>query len=204
MPPADIEGKGFTVGYGPAPIVYAGDYASGLTDTPELCGVGSLGDFESPWPAGTFSGEIVVCDRGTFGRVEKGANVLAAGAGGYILANDPGNAASLTGDAHELPGVHISNADGVVHCTVKNLVVVGVVAGPNAVVVEVSRQYNVLVSQHRIATRQDSNDVRAFQLAMDRVNFDSGCQGEVETRYFSSIALSRRMYFRPGTLRILE
>ncbi|NIW47451.1 MAG: hypothetical protein GWN30_22735, partial [Gammaproteobacteria bacterium] len=69
----------------PAEIVYAGDYTSTLTTTPELCGVGDIEDFISPWPPGTFNGEIVVCDRGTYGRVEKGANVLAAGAGGYVL-----------------------------------------------------------------------------------------------------------------------
>ena len=107
--PADILGVGFTSGYGPAPILYAGDVPSGLTANPELCGVGALGDFVSPWPAGTFSGEIVVCDRGVFGRVEKGANVLAAGAGGFVLVDDGGG---LVGDAHELPGVHITASDG--------------------------------------------------------------------------------------------
>jgi uncharacterized repeat protein (TIGR01451 family) len=110
-PPDDIVGVGFTSGYGPASIVYGGDYPSALTANPELCGVGALGDFESPWPAGTFNGEIVVCDRGVFGRVEKGANVLAAGAGGFVLVD---NGAGLVGDAHELPGVHITAADGAV------------------------------------------------------------------------------------------
>jgi uncharacterized repeat protein (TIGR01451 family) len=108
-PPDDIAGLGFTSGYGPAEIVYAGDYASDLTDTPELCGVGLIGDNESPWPAGTFDGEIVVCDRGTFGRVEKGANVLAAGAGGFILVDD---GSGLVGDGHDLPAVHITQSDG--------------------------------------------------------------------------------------------
>ncbi len=110
-PPADILGQGFTFGYGPASIVYAGDYPSGQTATPELCGVGALGDFQSPWPPGTFSGEIVVCDRGTFGRVEKGANVLFSGAGGYILAD---NGSGIVLDEHVLPGTHISQADGAV------------------------------------------------------------------------------------------
>lgn len=105
----DIAGLGFTAGYGPTPIVYAGDYPSDLTDTPELCGVGLLGDEVSPWPAGTFTNEIVVCDRGTFGRVEKGTNVLAAGAGGFVLAD---NGEGVVGDPHDLPGVHISQQDG--------------------------------------------------------------------------------------------
>ncbi len=41
----------------------------------------------NPFTAGTFHGEIVICDRGIYARVEKGYNVKAAGAGGYILAN---------------------------------------------------------------------------------------------------------------------
>lgn len=110
-PPADISGGGFTSGYGPASIVYAGDYPSGSTATPELCGVGSLGSFISPWPPGTFTGQIVVCDRGTFGRVEKGANALFSGAGGYVLADNGGG---IVSDPHELPGIHISQADGTV------------------------------------------------------------------------------------------
>jgi hypothetical protein len=109
-PPADITGQGFTAGYGPARIVYAGDYPSGLTGTPNLCGVGALGSFISPWPPNTFHGEIVLCDRGTFGRVEKGANVLSSGAGGYVLADNGGG---LVADPHVLPGIHISQADGV-------------------------------------------------------------------------------------------
>ncbi len=108
-PPADIVGRSATIRYGPASIVYAGDFPSALTDQPELCGVGELLDFVSPWPPGTFNDAIVVCDRGTFGRVEKGANVLAASAGGYILADNGGG---LVSDAHDLPGTHITQADG--------------------------------------------------------------------------------------------
>ena len=110
-PLADIAGAGLTAGYGPAEIVNAADFPSGLTATPELCGVGEIGDLISPWPPGTFNGEIVACTRGTFGRVEKGANVLAAGAGGYILMD---NGSGIVADAHVLPGVHISQADGAV------------------------------------------------------------------------------------------
>jgi uncharacterized repeat protein (TIGR01451 family) len=99
-PPADMSGAGFTSGYGPAPIVYAGDYGD------PLCG--------TPFAAGTWTnGEIVVCDRGTYGRVAKGQNVLAGGAGGYVLANDAASGNALVGDSHYLPAVHISYADGV-------------------------------------------------------------------------------------------
>jgi subtilisin family serine protease len=98
-PPADFTGKGFSAGYGPALIVYAGDFGDAMCLT--------------EFGAGTWTeGEIVVCDRGTIARVAKGWNVLQGGAGGYILANaDPGQ--SLNGDVHHLPAVHIVFDDGV-------------------------------------------------------------------------------------------
>ncbi len=105
----DIQGLGFTAGYGPAVIINSADLEADFPGS-TLCGLGSIGDLNPPWPAGTFNGEIVACTRGTFGRVEKGANALAAGAGGYILMDNGGG---IVGDAHELPGVHISQADGV-------------------------------------------------------------------------------------------
>lgn len=104
----DLSGLGLTAGYGPAVIVNSADYEADYPGATE-CGVGSIGDNISPWPPGFFNGEIVACTRGTFGRVEKGANVLAAGAGGYVLMDNGGG---LVGDAHVLPGVHISAADG--------------------------------------------------------------------------------------------
>jgi subtilisin family serine protease len=108
--PADMRGKGVSAGYGPARIVYAGDYGS------PLCGEGpALPDGSStvnPFPPGTFNGEIVVCDRGEYGRVAKGQNVKDAGAGGYVLLNDEASGDSLVGDAHVLPGVHLTYADG--------------------------------------------------------------------------------------------
>ncbi len=113
-PPADLFGKSNTSGYGPAPIVYAGDYPSALTATPELCGAGTLEAAVSPWPPGTFNGEIVVCDRGEFGRVAKAQHAMEAGAGGFILANDFDNGDSVVADGYAIPGVHISHDDGVI------------------------------------------------------------------------------------------
>jgi hypothetical protein len=84
--PADISGKSFTSGYGPATIVYAGDYGDAL------CG--------APFAPGTFDGEIVVCDRGVNPRVEKGRNVKVGGAGGMVLANDEASGDSTIADAH--------------------------------------------------------------------------------------------------------
>jgi uncharacterized repeat protein (TIGR01451 family) len=107
-PLANIVGAGLTSGYGPAKIINSADLEGAFPGS-TLCGVGVIDDFTPPWPPGTFNGEIVACTRGTFGRVEKGANVLAAGAGGYILMD---NGSGIVGDAHVLPGVHISQADG--------------------------------------------------------------------------------------------
>lgn len=96
----DIIGRSVTAGYGPAAIVYAGDYGNALC----LAGV---------WPAGRFTGQIVTCDRGGNARVEKSANVQAAGGGGMILANAEANGDELAGDAHSIPAVHVTYADGV-------------------------------------------------------------------------------------------
>ena len=92
-PLANIGGKSLSGGYGPAPIVYAGDFGDALCRT--------------PFAAGTWSkGEIVVCDRGEVPRVSKGAYVMAGGAGGFVLANtDAGQV--INADAHYLPAMHI-------------------------------------------------------------------------------------------------
>lgn len=99
-PPGDIQGLSFTSGYGPAEIVYAGDFGD------PLCPIGAF-------PPGTFNGEIVICDRGIHARVDKAQSVSDGGAGGFVLANDAPNGNSLVGDAYVLPGVHITFDDGV-------------------------------------------------------------------------------------------
>jgi subtilisin family serine protease len=99
----DIQGQALVRGYGPAPIVRAADFVNGDA-------VQDDGQCLVEFPAGTWSnGEIVVCERGTIARVQKGANVLAGGAGGLILIDD-GN--GLVSDTHVLPAVHISQSDG--------------------------------------------------------------------------------------------
>ncbi len=101
-PPADIAGTSLT-GSITASIVYAGDYDNGDTN-PEQC--------LSPFPANTFSGQIVLCDRGEIARVEKAKNVADGGAGGYILANVSGGASNLADDIYVIPGIHINATDG--------------------------------------------------------------------------------------------
>lgn len=99
-PLADIKGRSVTAGYGPAPIVYAGNYGNAL------CKAGI-------WTPGTFSGQIVVCDRGEIARVDKAVNVQAAGGGGMVLANALANGDELIADSYAIPGVHITYTDGV-------------------------------------------------------------------------------------------
>ncbi len=97
---ATIVGNAFTDGYGPASIVYAGDFGDALC----------LNPFEADtWT----SDEIVVCDRGQIARTDKGVNVAAGGAGGLILANAEGNGLSINADAHVIPASHITYPDGV-------------------------------------------------------------------------------------------
>lgn len=105
-PPGDQHGEALTGGVGMSPIVYAG--AAPYNDA--LCA--------SAAPDNVFAGKIVVCDRGTVGRVQKGINVKARGAVGMILAevdNAPyaANIGGITSDPHVLPASHIGYSDGV-------------------------------------------------------------------------------------------
>jgi subtilisin family serine protease len=108
-PPA-LTGAGYTAGYGPAEIVYAGNYGNAL------CGTGPT-DYpptgkSNPFAPGTFNGQIVICDRGIYARVEKGYNVKLGGAGGYILANAQSDGESIVSDDHYLPAVHLGYSEG--------------------------------------------------------------------------------------------
>lgn len=104
--PSAIEGSSATGGI-TASIVYAGDFDNpndGVDDDSAQCLAG--------FPAGTFTGQIVVCDRGAIARVDKAANVFAGGAGGLVLANIQGGATSLNNDVFVIPGIHIGADDG--------------------------------------------------------------------------------------------
>ncbi|MFT6086264.1 MAG: subtilisin family serine protease [Glaciecola sp.] len=89
-----------------ASIVYAGDFVN--ANDPD----GDSAQCLQPFPADTFSGEIVVCDRGAIARVQKAQNVADGGAGGYVLANLDGGATSLNSDIYIVPGIHISSTNG--------------------------------------------------------------------------------------------
>lgn len=91
-----LTGASVTDGIGtPTPVVFppAGE---------ELC--------LDPFPAGTFSGEIVICRRGAIARVEKSFNVAAGGAGGMLLYNP--TLQGLATDNHFIPSVHLENDAG--------------------------------------------------------------------------------------------
>ena len=106
--PGTISGSGRTLGL-TAPIVYAGDF-----DNPNDDPTDDSAQCLAPFPAGTFSGQIVVCDRGAIARVQKAENVAAGGAGGYVLANvnATGDGSNLVNDTYVVPGIQISSADG--------------------------------------------------------------------------------------------
>ncbi|MCY7297312.1 S8 family serine peptidase [Alteromonas sp. a30] len=105
---SSLSGKGFTSPYGPAKIVYAGDFPTANGSSNDTDPAQCL----EPFPAGHFNGEIVICDRGSIARVDKGANVLAGGAGGLVLANAEANGESTSADGHFLPAVHLGFTDG--------------------------------------------------------------------------------------------
>jgi len=114
-PPAGIIGASLVGQSGFRPIVYAGGYGNALcgTGTEELgstCAANT--GATNPFAPGTFNGEIVVCDRGQYGRVEKGKNVMLAGAGGMILANTDEQGESINSDVHCLPATHVGDIDG--------------------------------------------------------------------------------------------
>ncbi len=114
-PPADLTGRSGTITPYTAPVVFAGDLPQYLLDkgavNNALCAVGDPDDgvSESPWPEGVFEGEIVVCDRGTYARVEKSENVAFSGAGGFVHADTGGGEVA---DFHVIPGIHIDQAEG--------------------------------------------------------------------------------------------
>ncbi|AVP97496.1 hypothetical protein C7S18_09950 [Ahniella affigens] len=109
--PFTLFGSAVTGGVADSEVVYAGDFGNALCGTGTSQGVAPTGA-SNPFPAGTFTGKIVICDRGTYARVEKGFNVRQSGAVGYVLANTSAEGGSLVTDQHYLPAVHLSFANG--------------------------------------------------------------------------------------------
>lgn len=96
--PGDLVGSSFTSGYGPVPVVHAADFGDGQC--------------LNPFGPGTFDGQIVICERGTIARADKGRNVQIGGAGGLVLINTVADGESTVADPHLLPAVHLGHTDG--------------------------------------------------------------------------------------------
>ncbi|KAJ4423334.1 hypothetical protein N0V82_002062 [Gnomoniopsis sp. IMI 355080] len=78
--------------------------AAGVNSTAaQLCMPGSLD------PA-KVAGKIVLCERGTNARTEKGVVVRDAGGLGMVLVNDEASGESLIGDAHVLPAIALGHS----------------------------------------------------------------------------------------------
>ena len=114
-PPGDMVGASETAGVGQRKIVHARDFGFPLCGTGQAESGRQCADntgLSNPWEGETpFNGEIVVCDRGTYGRIEKGKNLMLAGAGGYILANTANFGETVDADDHCLPATHIGESD---------------------------------------------------------------------------------------------
>ena len=92
----DISGVTLTAGItSPTPVVLAS--AAPYSDAFCL----------NPASSGTFTGDVVVCERGTNARVDKGYNVLQGGAAGFILYNV--GSTDLESDSHFLPAIHVND-----------------------------------------------------------------------------------------------
>lgn len=91
----DLVGATVTDGIAaPTPVIFA---PTSPSDPNGLC--------LNPFPAGTFNGEIVICQRGSNARVSKSYNVAVGGAAGMILYNPA--VQGLNTDNHFIPSIHI-------------------------------------------------------------------------------------------------
>ena len=92
----DVPGATITTGISsPTPVVLAAD--APYSDS--LCGTEA--------DPGTFTGKIVVCERGVYARIQKGYDVFAGGAAGFILYNV--SVTDLETDNHFLPAIHVND-----------------------------------------------------------------------------------------------
>ncbi len=82
----------------------------GVTDVPviraaDVAGYSGGSTCLTPFAAGSVTGQVVVCERGVNGRIEKGYNASLGGASGMILYNP--TASDTETDNHFLPAVHL-------------------------------------------------------------------------------------------------
>jgi subtilisin family serine protease len=125
-PAANMVGVGITQGFGPSLITYAGNgtfdgddpIKTGNAPTsgePYPTSLGTVEDTKQclyPFIAGSFTGKIVVCDRGTVALVDKAYNVMKGGASGVVIAATSTSNQDMPAEAYVIPGTLISQADG--------------------------------------------------------------------------------------------
>ncbi len=100
----DVPGVTLTNGISsPTPVVLAASLGGGED---AAC--------QSDATAGSATGKIVVCERGTNGRIDKGLRVLHGGAAGMILYNQSAGVTDLESDNHYLPAIQTQyNSDAI-------------------------------------------------------------------------------------------
>jgi subtilisin family serine protease len=109
-----VSGVSATAGAGPAPVTLSAGVEDGVAGGGASC-PGVVDDEAealccNAFPPGTFTGQIVVCKRGTNARVQKSYNVMQGGAAGMILYNPSAN--TLNADIHSIPSLHIDHVQG--------------------------------------------------------------------------------------------
>ncbi len=100
----DLTGVTITEGItSPTPVILA----SSAPYNDALCN-------SAPSSGTEFSGKVVVCERGTNGRIDKGHNVFLGGGAGMILYNQSAAVTDLESDNHFLPAIQVQyNGDAV-------------------------------------------------------------------------------------------
>jgi subtilisin family serine protease len=98
-------GASITAGLSATPAVLSSAVGLSGADADEvrLCFAGTLDPAKA-------AGKVVVCDRGSNARIEKGFEVQRAGGLGMIMVNTSPN--SLNADIHPIPTVHVNDVDG--------------------------------------------------------------------------------------------
>lgn len=109
----DLFGLSQNGGLGLNEIVFAADYVAAADFTFGFTVEDVARCSPGIFPPGTFSGQIVICERdGIYSRVSKGQTVSYAGGSGLILVQpEPfaGGPGALAADNHVIPAVHVSN-----------------------------------------------------------------------------------------------
>ncbi|HEX5755442.1 MAG TPA: S8 family serine peptidase [Arenimonas sp.] len=105
-----LNGSGRTAGTNGLPMVM-------VRPNPLLCAEGADtdsttgGNKPASWTASTYSGLMVLCDRGIYPRVAKSFNAGAAGASSMLLLNQASEGNSIVADQHSIPSSHLTYSD---------------------------------------------------------------------------------------------